>query len=157
MILRQQLASIIRRIPLLMKIPYYIYRFIQPKYSIGVVGVVVNNADEFLLVEHVFHPRLPKGLPGGWIGFNEDPMKTVQREIQEELELDVRVEELLITGKTQYNHLDFAYLCTPQGEIGNLSYELLGYAWYKEHELPDLPPFHHHAIKAAIVVLKNKE
>ena len=65
--------------------------------------------------------------------------------------------KLLVSGKTQYNHLDFAYLCRPQGEISSLSYELLGYAWYKQHELPTLTPFHHRAIEAAITLLNNKE
>lgn len=154
---RQQFANTIRRIPLLMRIPYFMYRLIQPKYSIGVVGVVINPAQEVLLVEHVFHPHLPWGLPGGWIGFNEDPMKTVAREIEEELGLPVLVEALLLTERTQYQHLDFAYLCAPNGEVVSLSYELLGYGWYKRHNLPCLAPFHYRAIEAAFDVLENKE
>lgn len=154
---RYKLATLIRKIPFLMHMPYYMYRFIQPKYSVGVVGVVVNDAREILLVEHVFHPKLPWGLPGGWIGFNEDPQSTVEREIQEELGLSVQVGELLLASRTQYHHLDFAFLCTPEGEITTLSYELLGYAWYKRQDLPMIHNFHHQAVEAAFSLLENKD
>jgi 8-oxo-dGTP pyrophosphatase MutT (NUDIX family) len=155
--LRQKLASVIRRIPSLMLIFYYLYRFIQPKYSIGVVGVVLNDNHEVLIVEHVFHPRQPWGLPGGWIGHNEDPSKTIKRELQEELGLDVQVQKLLLTMRTQYNHLDMAYLCIPDTTISKISYELLGYRWCERHKLPDLHSFHVRAIEQAFMLLDKGE
>jgi ADP-ribose pyrophosphatase YjhB (NUDIX family) len=149
MLKRQQLAAVIRRIPKLMLIPYHLYRFIQPKYSVGVVGVVLNEQREVLLVEHVFHPRKPWGLPGGWIGFNEDPSQAVIREFAEELDLTIDIEHLLLIRRTEFNHLDFAYLCQTKGEIGTISYELLAYDWFKQENLPHLHTFHDEAIKAA--------
>lgn len=146
---RQQLATLIRRIPKLMIIPYHIYRFFQPKYSVGVVGVTINEQREVLLVEHVFHPKLSWGLPGGWIGFNEDPSQAVIREFAEELQLTIDTECLLLMKRTQYNHLDIAYLCQKQGEIGELSYELLAYDWVSQENLPRLHKFHYEAIEAA--------
>ena len=154
---RHQLATVIRKTPLLMRIPYYLYRFIQPKYSVGVIGVVVNAEREILLVEHVFHPTLPWGLPGGWIGFNEDPKETVAREIREELGLAITVDELLIATRTEYHHLDFAFLCTPVGEVTTLSYELLGYEWVKRQNLPRIHGFHYRAVEAAFMMLEEKE
>ena len=150
MAIRQQLASLIRRVPTLMLIPYYTYRFFQPKYSIGVIGVVINSESKVLLVEHVFHPRLPWGLPGGWINFNEDPAKAVERELSEELQLTVDANQLLLLERTLFNHLDMAYLCEAKIEFGTLSYELLGYRWYSFEELPRLHPFHYLAIKRAM-------
>lgn len=154
---RQGLAHIIRRNPLLMRIAYTAYRFIQPKYSVGVIGVVINDAHEVLLVEHVFHPKLPWGLPGGWIGFNEDPKNTIQRELHEELGLIVEVETLLLANQTEYHHLDFAYLCKPKGEITSLSYELLGFSWVNCQDLPTLHSFHYRAIQSAFATLEAKE
>lgn len=154
--LRQQLARIVRRIPKLMLIPYYTYRFFQPKYSIGVVGVVINKHQQVLLVEHVFHPKLPWGLPGGWIGFNENPETTIAREILEELELRVTVKHLLLIQRTKYHHIDIAYLCEPQGEIGTVSYELLKYSWVSRSDLPVLHTFHYEAIEAAFSCKKKE-
>jgi 8-oxo-dGTP diphosphatase len=150
MAIRQQLASFIRRFPTLMLIPYYSYRFFQPKYSVGVVGVVLDSESKILLVEHLFHPRLPWGLPGGWINTNEDPANAAVREISEELGLEVEAQLLLVMKRTQFNHLDIAFLCRANGAIGNLSYELLGYKWFSFEELPSLHPFHYQAIKKAL-------
>lgn len=151
MLKRQYLANVIRHIPKLMLIPYYTYRFFQPKYSVGVVGIVINEQREILLVEHVFHPKLPWGLPGGWIGFNEDPSETVVREFSEELGLTVKADNLLLMRRTQYHHLDIAYLCKAQSAIGELSYELLRYAWFSQENLPHLREFQYDAIKTAFL------
>lgn len=155
MLFRRRIAALIRRFPKLMLLPYYAYRFIQPKYSVGVVGVVLNAEHDILLVEHVFHPRVPWGLPGGWIGANEDPRDTVKRELYEELNLTVRVDHLVLAERTQYHHLDMAYLCIAEDEIGALSYELLNYAWVAESDLPRLHSFHWRAIQAALAHVRQ--
>lgn len=142
---RYFVAQLIRHLSPLMRVAYYVYRFFQPKYSVGVVGVVWQG-ERVLLVEHVFHPKLAWGLPGGWIGFNEDPSHAVQRELQEELGLTITQTELLLTEKTQYHHLDIAFECFPTNEIGNLSGELLAYKWYLISELPRIHAFHYRAI-----------
>ena len=154
MTFRRNLASLIRRIPKLMLIPYYTYRFFQPKYSIGVVGVVMNDNHEVLIVEHVFHPRRPWGLPGGWLNFNEDPSEGVAREVREELGLPITVKQLLLAHRTEFNHVDFAYLCSSEGEISKISYELLGYRWCTREDLPCLHTFHAQAVEKAYAVLE---
>jgi ADP-ribose pyrophosphatase YjhB (NUDIX family) len=139
-----------------MLIPYYTYRFFQPKYSIGVVGVVLNSKNEVLIVEHVFHPNHPWGLPGGWLNFNEDPAEAVMREIREELGLQVTVNQLLLATRTDFNHVDFAYLCSTRSEISKISYELLGYRWSTRSDLPCLHRFHAHAVEEAFAVLDKE-
>lgn len=150
MAIRQHLAQVIRRFPTLMFIPYYAYRFIQPKYSVGVVGVVLNSESKILLVEHLFHPRLAWGLPGGWINFNEDPHKAVERELSEELALNVEAHHLLLMERSSFNHINVAYLCQAKNDVGKLSYELLGYKWFRFDELPQLHDFHYKAIQVAL-------
>lgn len=150
MSVRHRVARVVRRSPAMMRVLYYLYRFIQPKYSVGVIGVVINDAGEVLLVEHVFHPYRPWGLPGGWIDFNEDPSDAVQRELREELELDIVATDVLLTQRTQFNHLDVAFLChVDDYHIGTLSYELLSYRWFTPDDLPPLHDFHREAIARA--------
>lgn len=150
MVQRQHITALIRRFPFLIRIPYYVYRFFQPKYTVGVVGVVLNEQQQVLLVEHAFHPRRPWGLPGGWIGFNEDPETGIARELREELALSVTIRGNLLARRTQFNHLDIAFLCEATSEIGDLNYELLGYEWYRIDELPHIYPFHYDAIHKAV-------
>ena len=147
--LRRRILNFIQRIPRVFALIFYVYRFFQPKYTVGVIGIIVNEKGEVLLVEHVFHPERPWGMPGGWIGRNEDPAAAVKREIREELSMDVSIKQLLHTAKTQRNHLDVAYLCEPQGEVGTLSYELLNYRWTKFEDLPTLYKFHTEALEEA--------
>jgi 8-oxo-dGTP pyrophosphatase MutT (NUDIX family) len=153
MAFRHHIARLVRRLPGLMQVFYHIHRFIQPGYTIGVVAVVINDAGKILLVEHVFHPYFPWGLPGGWIGRNEDPQRAIERELMEELELQITVRQMLFCRRTHYNHLDIAFLCEPESTIGELSYELLTYRW---HTLDDLPvymySFHREAILKAHTV-----
>lgn len=144
-----RLAAALRRVPNLLKLAYYVYRFFQPKYTIGVVGIIFNDAREVLLVEHVFHPRIPWGLPGGWVGFNEDPQTAVTRELAEELGLTVSNLQLIHVEKTQFHHLDLAFTCHANNEVNKLSVELLGYRYWSLDQLPRLHGFQYRAIMRA--------
>lgn len=144
-----------RRFPWFTIVAHFLWRFVQPRYSIGAVGVVIRSDGQVLLVKHVFHPKTPWGLPGGWAGSQETPADTVKREIHEELSLGVVVGPLLLVEAPRRNHLDFAYLCTPDGPIGNLSFELDDHRWYDCENLPRLLPFHGRAIEQAFHQLKE--
>ncbi|MGB1285729.1 MAG: NUDIX hydrolase [Aggregatilineales bacterium] len=148
----RRLATVVQAAPILIRIPYFFYRRIQPRYTVGVIGVVMNPAGQVLLVEHVFHPEIPWGLPGGWIGRNEAPQDAVMREIREELSLIVESVSLLHMEKTEDNHLDIAFLCqvAPDSEIGTLSYELLSYKWHDPGTLPRLHKFHYDTIQKVL-------
>lgn len=149
---RRRLVIVLRRFPYLLIIPYYVYRFFHTKFSVGVVGVVFNESGEVLLVEHVFHPRIPWGLPGGWLDHNEDPAQGVVRELTEELGMTVEIQQVIRVEKTQYNHLDMAFLCRMTGEIAVLSSELLDYQWYNPANLPRLNTFHQKVIHQAVAI-----
>jgi 8-oxo-dGTP pyrophosphatase MutT (NUDIX family) len=127
-----------------------VWRIRQAKFSAGVVGVVFNNVGEVLLVEHVFHPYTPWGLPGGWVDNREDPARTIERELLEELQLTVEVGPVLLVKVDYGNHIDFAYLCRPVNSVGELSNELLDYRWTNLNDLPQLHSFHHRAITRAL-------
>ena len=133
-----------------MALAYSIFRLFQRKYTIGVVGVVINDIGEVLIVEHVFHPKHPWGLPGGWLDHSENPAETIIRELHEELTLTVETGPVLLTEFTNRNHLDIAFLCDAKSEIGKLSNELLGYQWIKPEALPYIRIFHQRAIQQAL-------
>lgn len=113
-----------------------------PRQHVGVVGVLFNEAGQVLLVEHVFRPHFPWGLPGGWIGRGEDPAAAVQREFGEELGLEIVVKQLLLCrpqgGRTGVPPgLGLAYYCRLPGNGAppvdftavNCDYEVLSAAW----------------------------
>jgi 8-oxo-dGTP diphosphatase len=144
-------AKFVRRAPWTAVVAEYGWRLFQPKFSAGAVGVVLNERGQVLLVEHVFHPYTPWGLPGGWVGPREDPAQTVKREVREELNLDIQINAILLVEVDGRNHIDFAFLCStvPDAQVGKLSRELLDYRWCNLDELPRLHRFHYQALMRA--------
>jgi 8-oxo-dGTP diphosphatase len=155
--LSRRVAVVARSAPWLVRVAHSGYKLLQPKFTVGVVGVVFNPAGEVLLAEHVFHPLYPWGLPGGWINAGEQPYDAVIREIREELSLEVEITTLLLSEINLPGHLDVAYLCTTAGKVGAISAELLSYGWFKLSSLPPLLLFHQRAIQTALEFRKLLE
>ncbi len=151
--LSKHAAVLFRRYPWITGILYHVWRIFQQKFSVGVVGVTLDDEHHVLLVEHVFHPLHPWGLPGGWVDRNEDPQCAIEREYMEELGIKIDVGPILLMESQNSNHLDIAYLCTSNAEkIDKLSYELLQHRWFNWKNLPDIRDFHRRAIHNALAM-----
>jgi 8-oxo-dGTP diphosphatase len=145
----RKLANLLRRMPWIVQVGRVVWGVGRARFSAGVVGVVFDDRGQLLLVEHVFHPHTPWGLPGGWIDDRENPAEALKREFREELELEIDTERvLLVIGEN--NHIDVAYLCSAKGQIGKLSNELLSYRWFDVQDLPRLQKFHYRAIMSVL-------
>ncbi len=148
---RQRLASAFQRLPWVISVLKFGLRLTRAHFTAGAVGIVFNAEGKILLVEHVFHPNHPWGLPGGWIERRESPDETLVRELQEETGLIVDdILPVLIEQSEYNNHLNVAFICTAQNDVQALSAELLDYRWVAVDQLPDLNPFHKAAVEAAI-------
>jgi ADP-ribose pyrophosphatase YjhB (NUDIX family) len=133
------------------------YRTFQPRVTIGAVGVVFNTHGKLLIVEHVFHPQYPWGLPGGWMARSEEPAETVRREIFEETSLRVKIIKPLAISQTPFitQHLDVAFLCKLSSGMSDndiqLSSELLDYQWITPDKAPPMALFHVKVVEAAVL------
>lgn len=142
LMMKRRLATWLQRFTLLRwGLRLGVHLFI-PRQHVGAVGAVFNEAGQVLLLEHVFRPNFPWGLPGGWIGRGEDPAKAVEREFREELGLQVRAEQLLVCepqgGRTGVPRgLGLAYYCSlVDNELAgidlaraSMAYEVLAVKW----------------------------
>jgi 8-oxo-dGTP diphosphatase len=151
----RRLASLLRRYPWSGRLAQRAYRLRVPRFTVGVVGVLLDEKHEqVLLVEHVFHTRKPWGLPGGWLERGENPAQTVEREFLEETGLRVRaLHPLLVQIPAEMRqHLDLVYLCQLTDGTAldiHLSHELIDYRWVAQDALPPLVAFHAEAIRLA--------
>jgi len=105
-----------------------------PRQHVGAVGAIFNDKGQVLLLEHVFRPQFPWGLPGGWLNRGEDPAHAVVRELKEELGLAVEIKQLL--------------LCLPQGGKTGVP-RGLGLAYYgrlSNGQTPEPPPHAHEVL-----------
>jgi ADP-ribose pyrophosphatase YjhB (NUDIX family) len=155
---RHNLALALRRRPWVMKPLLTLYRWTRPKFTLGVAGVVFNERRQVLLVEHVLHPRIPWGLPGGWVDAHEAPSTTVAREIAEEVGIEVETGPLLLIDEVpEIQHIDMIFLCMAKSpvEVTVLSSELLSYGWHNLEAMPRIEKFHRAAIDKAFELMQN--
>jgi 8-oxo-dGTP pyrophosphatase MutT (NUDIX family) len=150
-------AQALRKAPWVVTVAMAFWRLRQAKFSAGVAGIIFNPAGQVLLVEHVFHPHAPWGLPGGWVDRREDPAGALEREMREELGMAVRVGPVLLAEVEYDAHIDLAYICYSSEPVGTLSSELLDYGWFDTVALPPLHTFHYRAIMRALEILEKVE
>ncbi len=151
---RRRVAGILQRFPWAGTMIQRLVRAFQPRFTVGVVGVLLDDSGEHVfLVEHVYHARTPWGLPGGWIERGEDPARTVEREFLEETGLCVRAVCPLIVqlGVKWRRHLDIVFLVELEDadQHVHLCSELLDYRWTPVGALPPVVGFHQQAIRVA--------
>jgi len=147
----RRIAGLVQRHPWAARLVQRAYGLFQPRFTVGVVGLLFDSSGRVLLVEHVLHARRPWGLPGGWLARGEDPAQTVEREFFEETGLRVRaVRPVLIERAPDMRaHMDVVYLCELAGQSQpiRLSHELMSYRWAPRDALPPLVAFHEKAIR----------
>lgn len=155
---RQRIAALLLRFPFLSSGLRFVARQLHGRFSAGVVGVVLNTRGEILIVEHVFHPESPWGLPGGWLHQREAPTVALERELLEELGIMVEVGKPLLvsTGYSSTNHIDISFLCRTDSDAIALSSELLDFRWVPPEALPRMNPFHTASVAATIGTSDNK-
>ncbi len=156
------ISRISRGRPRLARFIQRLYRRLQGRFTVGAVGVLLDEQERVLLVEHVFHPSYPWGLPGGWVGRGELPQRAVEREFHEETDLTVKViYPLEIWSRKWPNHVDMAFAVESQIVIQpdtiRLSSELLNYQWASRDNLPPLLPEHIHVIDVAITRYRQSQ
>ena len=104
-----------------------------------VVAAVIERNDKILIAQRADKGELAKKweFPGGKIEESETHQQALSREIKEELDIDISVDDYITTVNYAYNTFDltmYAYKCTVNnGEI-RLN-EHLGYAWVEKLDL----------------------
>ena len=62
-----------------------IIRLTQPKFTVSTVAIVLNPAQEVLILDHFIRPGATWGLPGGFIEVDEYPDEAIKRELYHSL------------------------------------------------------------------------
>jgi ADP-ribose pyrophosphatase YjhB (NUDIX family) len=126
-------------------------RLLVPKQRIGVAIVGFDNNDRILMLQHVFHPSTPWGLPGGWMNRDESPADCAHRELEEETGLSAELGPIVYVSKEKIPpHIGIAYMAKIQPGPITLSSEIIEAQWYGHDTIPEpVLPFTREAILAA--------
>jgi ADP-ribose pyrophosphatase YjhB (NUDIX family) len=107
-------------------------------FLVGVMGVVVNDRGQVLVLDHTYRRGISWGLPSGWLKSGEWTQTAICREIQEETGLQVDVGPLLVAASaTTRNRLDIAYLCRARGGTLRLNHEVMDMRFCESSSLPE--------------------
>lgn len=115
--------------------------------QVVVGGFILNDKNEVLLVKRSDNDDFLPGLwelPGGGTEFGEHPTKGLQRELQEEVGLEVRVGKPLYVddyfmendeGKVHRVEISFACFPINREEVVVLSHEHSAYQWVGKEDI----------------------
>ena len=67
------------------------------QFNVRVYGVLVNDKDEILVSDLLFHGKEITKFPGGGLEFGEGTRECLVREFREELNIEVKVQEHIYT------------------------------------------------------------
>ncbi len=112
-----------------------------------VVSILLHTDEKILMLQRAKNPLKNYWcLPGGFVNSSEAPEQAVKREIKEELDMDIDIDEILgaylIDNDPRGIHIDIIYIGKPKGSI-HLSNEHSKYAYFQKSELPDLIAYKH--------------
>ena len=113
-----------------------------PKHRIGVNVVCFDKDNRVLMLNHVFHPLSPWGLPGGWMDQKETPYECGIRELREETGIThATVYQTLAffrnPGPDHLNIIVLAQLDDTEPKIEIDYSEIVDYKWVTPSEVPE--------------------
>lgn len=110
-------------------------RSVQSKFTVSAAGVIVNDREEVLLLDHVLRPDAGWGIPGGFVDAGEQPEAAFRREVKEETGLDV-TDVRLHRARTLRRHIEIIFTARANGDAEARSREIREAGWFSLNDLP---------------------
>ena len=135
---KEYIARVVKN-PLVFQLMRLGIRVVVSRHRIGVGVVGFNKRKEVLLLRHVFHPKSPWGIPGGWLDRHEAPADCALRELREETGIETAVlgPVININRENPPAHLGIYYEAEIDQDPTVLSAEIIEWAWFDTDNLPD--------------------
>lgn len=130
------LAKIWKALNFPKNIQLFIIRLFQDQFLVGVTGVIFNDKDEVLLFKHTYRAH-SWSLPGGYLKRGEFPKDGLEREIKEESNFVVSIDEQLKTRTDRDGgRIDVCYIGKFIGGDFVKSHEVSEYGFFSFEKMP---------------------
>ena len=113
-----------------------IVRTTQRKFTASAAGIVINNKNEVLLLDHVLRPFATWGLPGGFLARGEQPEAALKREIREEVGVEI-TDISLYRVRNHDRHVEILYTARSNQTPQIKSREIVDCGWFSADNLPE--------------------
>ena len=129
-------------------------RVLYPRFPIGAVAFVRNDAGQVLLVRQTYHRDGSRwAAPGGWVDQGESPREAAVREAFEETGLRIVAGRLLETDGGPYGEVSLIFECRVVGDTGfrpSAENDSIGY--FSPASLPPMTAETRHLLERTIAI-----
>ena len=133
--LKNFMAGVWRRLPTGLR--RLTIRLTNTKFTVTSAAVIFNKEGKVLLLKHRFRPGSGWGLPGGFLKSDEQPLDGLQRELREEIALELdQVEILWARSFKRPRQIEIILRATTRNEPSLQSIEVESALWFTCESLP---------------------
>jgi len=111
------------------------------RFAVTAGGIITDGNGRVLLLKHRFRPGSGWGMPGGYINAGEQPVEALQRELREEIGLELdQIELFKARAFKEPQQVEIVFRCRAIGQPKQLNYEIEKAEWFLPSELPPQLP-----------------
>jgi ADP-ribose pyrophosphatase YjhB (NUDIX family) len=133
-VLKDLLAFLFRLTPRRLRL--FLTRFGHTRFIVSAGAIVLNDQGQLLLLKHVFRAGSGWGIPGGFIGVDEQPEAALRRELREEVGLEIGDLEIALVRTFRHRQVELIFKCRPAGEAHPRGLEIKTATWFPLDALP---------------------
>ncbi|MGB9177964.1 MAG: NUDIX domain-containing protein [Pyrinomonadaceae bacterium] len=112
-------------------------RLTQPRFTVTAGAVVQDERGRVLLLKHRFRAGSGWGIPGGFINHKEQPQEGLQRELREEIGLELESASIaFVRTLKRPNQIEIIFRCRTTDGAHPRSVEIKSAAWFELESLP---------------------
>jgi len=118
-----------------------VIRFTNTRFTVTAGAVIFNEQNQVLILKHPFRAGSGWGLPGGFLKAGEQPLQALQRELREEIGIELAQAEVFWTRTFKRpKQVEILFLGKVKGHVELRSMEVVSAVWCDPDTLPEGMP-----------------